>query len=410
MSQGLDSTVEPVVSPIPTSTESTKEAKPVSVSLGIFAWNEELAIASMLESLLGQSLFAHLKDRGERAEIVCVLNGCTDRTALVAGDTVEKLKCDHAAGGSFEFRVADLAERGKVNAWNQYVHSLSTREAGVLFLMDADIVIHHPDTLWNMLRLLETDAEANIAVDRPLKDLALRKGKSVGGRLSLASAVMTQAAEAQLCAQLYAIRSGTARNIYLPKDLAACEDGFIKALVCTDFLTHEVWPRRLKLAPDASHIFEAYTSPMAVLRNQKRQVIGQTIVHLLVDKELSSLPVTERRRLGETIRRREAADPAWLKRLIREHLLGLRFFWRLYPGLLTHRFNQWRRVSGIRRLSCYPAALAALALAFVSSWRAYRLLKSGCTDYWPKAQRVGIEVETPAAGASWSRSPQTFSK
>ena len=59
---------------------------------------------------------------------------------------------------------------------------------------------------------------------------------------------MTRAAHGQLCAQLYCIRAEVARNIYLPKDLAACEDGFIKALVCTDFLTHEVKPERVRLA------------------------------------------------------------------------------------------------------------------------------------------------------------------
>ena len=48
---------------------------------------------------------------------------------------------------------------------------------------------------------------------------------------------MTGSASAQLCGQLYCIRAEVARNIYLPKDLCACDDGFIKALVCTDFLT-----------------------------------------------------------------------------------------------------------------------------------------------------------------------------
>lgn len=382
---------------------STKQAKPAAVCLGVFAWNEEKAIGPMLQSLLGQSLFARLAARGQSAEIICVLNGCTDRTEVVANQTIECLnqqQPEDSRWNAFTFRVANLSERGKINAWNRFVHSLSAAEAQVLFLMDADILIHLPDTLWNMLCLLETDLEANIAVDRPRKDLAFKAQKTLRQRLSLASSDITEAAEAQLCAQLYAIRAEAARNIWLPKDLSACEDGFIKALVCTDALTHEVWPHRIKIARHAEHTFEAYTSPMAILRNQKRQIIGQTIVHILVDKTLKGLPISERRCVGEAIRRREEADPDWLKRLIQEHLKGLKFFWRLYPGLLTQRLRQFSRVRGLKRAICLPAALMGFILALVSSWRAFRALRSGCTNYWPKAHRLGMEPSQTQAVAA----------
>src|SRR3954447_20271005 len=50
------------------------------VSIGIFAWNEEEAIQSTLSSLLNQTLFEELAKSGRHCEVVCVLNGCTDRT------------------------------------------------------------------------------------------------------------------------------------------------------------------------------------------------------------------------------------------------------------------------------------------------------------------------------------------
>lgn len=213
--------------------------------------------------------------------------------------------------------------------------------------------------------------------------------KSLRDRISIAAARLTQSADAQLCAQLYCIRSRVARNIYLPKDLAACEDGFPKALLRTDSLTHEVWPRRIRVAAAAEHTFEAYTSPVAILRNQKRQVIGQTIVHLLVDQHLNSLPLSERQNLAATLQAREAADPDWLKRLIHQHLGRTRFFWQLYPGLLSYRFKRLRQLTVARRLLCLPAAVAASCACLVSSFLGYRSLKAGCTDYWPKAQRLG---------------------
>ena len=358
------------------------------VSLGIFAWNEEAVIQRTLESLLAQSLFSRLAMSGLRAEIILVLNGCTDRTAAVARQTFAQL-CVETPGNPLSWRVLDIPQQGKLNAWNQFVHSASAPEAEVLFMMDADIQIHLADTLWNMLQTLERDADASVAVDQPCKHLAFTSRKGLRERLSLGSAEMTQAAPAQLCGQLYAIRAKVARSIYFPKDLAACEDGFLKALVCTDILKHEVWPQRIQVAPEAAHTFEAYTSPAAILRNQKRQIIGQTLVHLLIDKHLKTLSEPERQNLSDTLERKDRLDPDWLKRLLISHLREVRFFWRLYPGLLGQSFRKLRPFHGGRKARHYPAALAGSIMALLASWMAYRTLKSGCTHYWPKAPRPG---------------------
>jgi hypothetical protein len=272
-------------------------------------------------------------------------------------------------------------------------------------MMDADILIHRPDTLWNMLVTLENDAEASVAVDRPCKDILFKARKSLRERLSLAASRATQAGEAQLCGQLYCIRAEVARNIYLPRDLAACEDGFIKALVCTDFLTHEVWPRRIRLAELAEHTFEAYTSPAAILKNQKRQMIGQTIVHILVDDYLKGLPLAERQRLADTLKAREAADPPWLKRLISAHLQRTRFFWRLYPGLLGDRFKRLGKLGVIKRVACFPAAAAGVCAALCSSFMASRALRAGCTDYWPRADRAGLKPIVSRRLDAWDLTP-----
>src|SRR3954452_17511930 len=134
-----------------------------------------------------------------------------------------------------------------------------------------------------MLIALEQNARASVSVDRPCKDIQFKSNKSLRERLSLATSQATLSAEAQLCGQLYCIRAEVARKIYLPKDLAACEDGFIKALVCTDSLTRPLAPERIQVAEGAAHTFEAYTSFPVILRNQRRQIMGQTIVHILVD-------------------------------------------------------------------------------------------------------------------------------
>ncbi|MDB6021193.1 MAG: glycosyl transferase family 2, partial [Pedosphaera sp.] len=253
------------------------------VSIGILAWNEEKAVRAALESLFQQSLFARLGQRGRRCEIVFVGNGCTDGTSDIVKQVFAEQARRHPDHDWFSCRQLDLQERGKINAWNCYVHHLAAPDAGYMFLMDADILIDGRDTLWNLLAALEGNPQAAIATDQPRKSISLKRRKTLFERFSLSASAMTRAGEAQLCAQLYCIRAETARRIYLPKDLSACEDGFIKTVVCTDFLTGELNPARIVAVPEASHTFEAYTSIGSILKNQKRQMIGQAIVHVLVD-------------------------------------------------------------------------------------------------------------------------------
>jgi len=91
--------------------------------------------------------------------------------------------------------------------------------------------------------------------------------------------------------------------------------------------------------------------------------------------------------MAELLRRKDVEDPSWLKRLIAEHLRRIRFFWRLYPGLLSLRFKRLGQLSLVKRWLCFPATVAATAVSFVASLMAYEALKRGCTDYWPQAAR-----------------------
>jgi glycosyltransferase involved in cell wall biosynthesis len=370
---------------------STPAKLPFCASIGIFAWNEEEAIATTLESLLQQSFFVNLNARGQRCEVVCVLNGCTDNTATVAAEVLARQSREHRAAEAFSGRVVHLSERGKMNAWNQFVHHISAPEVRVLIMMDADIVIHRPDTVWNMFTVLEQDPQAAVAVDQPRKGLVSQRRQTLRHFISSGMTQMTQAAEAQLCGQLYAMRGSCARQIHLPRDLGACEDGFLKVMVCTDLLTQPVNPSRIRLAPDAEHTFEAYTSPGAILKNQKRQIIGQTIVHLLVDRHLNKMPLEQRREMARSLRDRDRQDPDWLKRLVADHLQQVRFFWRLYPNLLAQHFRRLGKVRGLSKVGCLPAALAGFLTGLIAGYWAFRSMKRGVINYWPKPRRLGLE-------------------
>src|SRR5258708_23996757 len=97
-----------------------QEPVPMRISIGILAWNEEEAIGPALASLFRQSLFAELKQRQARCEIVCVANGCTDRTAAVATEIFQHQSLAHSFNDAFSCRSLHVPERGKNNACNLF--------------------------------------------------------------------------------------------------------------------------------------------------------------------------------------------------------------------------------------------------------------------------------------------------
>jgi hypothetical protein len=374
---------------------STGKPGRIYLSIGIIAWNEERNIARMLDSLFRQSLFERLSGRGFKAQIVCAANGCADRTVEIATEVFERQSCEHPFRDAFECRALDIRDRGKVNAWNTFVHKESSPDAQYLLMMDADILIDNLNTLASMVFTLEENPMAWVTTDEPRKHFALKARKSLREALSLVVSDLTRAGQAQLCGQLYCIRSSVARRIFLPRDIGALEDGFIKAMVCTDFLTEEINPNRIVQAPDASHIFEAYATARTVLKNQKRQMIGQTVLHILVDDYLRTLSKDQRLNLARTLEELDRDDPNWVKRLIAEHLARTRFFWRLIPGAASLRFRRLARLRGLQRIGCFPAAVVGFAFSMAGMYLARRALKAGHTQYWPHSKSGGA---TPPAG------------
>src|SRR6266850_2212987 len=225
------------------------------VSIAVRAWNEEKAIRRTLESLFKQSLFEELSKRGERCEVLCVPNGCTDRTPEIAAAVFAEQEEKHPFAAAFTCRVDEVREAGRNHTWNLFVHSFSHRAANFLYLMDSDIVFNQAETLFNMYAALLNDSRACASSDRQIKDIFFKPKKSWRDRISLATSEMTGTIPGKISGQLYCIRADVARRLYLPKDLGAPDDGFIKAVVCTEFFTRELDPSRIVLAENASHVY-----------------------------------------------------------------------------------------------------------------------------------------------------------
>ncbi|HWV98975.1 MAG TPA: glycosyltransferase [Candidatus Acidoferrum sp.] len=364
------------------------QIKAPRISIAVRAWNEEVVIRRTLESLFQQSLFEELSARGEHCEVLCIPNGCADRTAEIAAEVFAGQEKSNSFTGAFACSVRNIREAGRNHTWNAFVHTLSHPEAEFLFLMDSDIFFDRRETLFSMYRALLENPEASVASDQPVKDVSLKPLKSWRDRISLATSAMNGALPGQMTGQLYCIRTAVARRLYLPKDLGI-DDGFIKAIVCTDFFSKALNPSRIVVAPNASHVYEAYTSAGELLKNQKRQMIGQTIVHVLVEYA-KALPQPQRTNLGDTLRREERACPDWVARLVAQHLQRVHFFWRLFPDAPRFRFKRWWRMRGMKRVTHLPATLVGFAVTMLACAQAFRHFKRGKMHFWPKAGRENI--------------------
>ncbi len=370
------------------------QTRPPRLSIAVRAWNEETIIRRTLESLFKQSLFEQLSRRGERCEVICIPNGCTDRTPRIAAEVMAEQKAGSPFAHTFDARVVEIEEAGRNHTWNAFVHELSSREAEFLYLMDSDILFNRHETLFNMYQALLDHPEARVASDQPIKDLLLKPRKTWRDAISLATSAMSGTIEGKISGQLYCIRSEVARRLYLPRQLGI-DDGFIKAVVCTDFFTRDLNPQRVIQVRDASHVFEAYTSVGELLKNQKRQMIGQTIVHVLV-KYLEAL--VPQRNLASLLQKKEQHDPDWLMRLVQQHLSRVHFFWQLFPGAASFRFRRWWKMRGLERVKCFPATMVGFALTMIACAQAQQHFKTGRMHFWPRAGRNNFQ--NVAAGDS----------
>lgn len=209
------------------------------LSIGVLAHNEKLHIEKTLQSLFTQDVFQRFS-----VEIVIVANGCTDETAILAKRSIAEHHAVWSNRGSA--RVEELVVAGKANAWNQFVHKLSSPLASILIMMDADILFLNINTISSMIETLESTPDAVICVDHAVKDIALSTKRTLFQKLLIAATPTVDPDNVPLCGQLYCVRSVQLRQIYLPVQIPV-EDGFLLALLLTEGFTKPPNAKRIIL-------------------------------------------------------------------------------------------------------------------------------------------------------------------
>jgi glycosyltransferase involved in cell wall biosynthesis len=362
------------------------------ISIGVLAYNEADSIAQTLRSLFQQSIF---QMQQFAIEVVVIPNGCTDSTPSIAQDTLQELTQRPAlplqeSPSSLQYRICDLPQAGKSNAWNYYIHDFSARTAEFLVLMDADIQFLNPRTLEELINALQTNPETWISVGIPIKDVALKRHKNLIEHLSIAVSKSAQESlhldNPVICGQLYCGRATALREIWMPIGLPV-EDGFLRAIACTEgFTTTSGSFRRIQKVPSATHVFEAYTHIAALLHHEKRLIMGSVINALLFDYLWNNC--SPEQPAGALIRQRNQQDPNWLHQLLQEKLAE-QGWWVIPSDFSLRRLQGLRSYSLARKILRLSLVLIASFADWIVCIQANAALKRGeGIGYWGNKQQA----------------------
>ena len=331
----------------------------MKISIGILAYNEERFIESTVASLMRQTVFA---DAETEKEIILVANGCIDRTAAVADAALK------AALGAPNLRaeVLELAEPGKANAWNVFIHEASAKDTDYFVLLDADIEFERDDAISRLIQHLEEKPEIEIAPDQPVK-----KFRSKGFFAVLIRAMQKTGSDGDtaLSGQLYAARAKTLRSIVLPRGLVV-EDGFLRAMTLTGSFTHPEERARICRAPAVRHFYAPYESLSGVYRYERRQAAG-TAINRLVYREIQRWRKDGLDPAAEIARRNEQ-DPGWLEGVIAKGVAEGDAIPRNYVFRRLRRRDNW----SLKRLHKLPLIAAATLFDLVVAIDATKELRN----------------------------------
>lgn len=289
---------------------SAAAPKKLRVEIGVFAHNEEVAISTLVAELSRQSLF----DADHICAAIHVLaNGCSDETVQRSKEAISHLPWERRS----IFQIQELAEPGKSRTWNRFVHDLSRPEADLLICMDADIILPNIDVLARLCAALENRPNLHVCTSRPVKDLELsdQRLSFIERLISMGSGSLSNWRNS-ICGQLYAIRSSSARCVWMPIGLPV-EDGFLRAMVLTDLLTQPEQLHRIDGDDATWHVYASERTVGGLVRHQTRIVVGGAINAMLFGVMRRDAPKLDDAR---ALLKLAAGDELWLERTERREL------------------------------------------------------------------------------------------
>ncbi len=304
----------------------------MKVSIGMLAHNEENTIGSAIQQILNQDIFdvSNLD-----IQFLVITNGCTDRTAFVATEVIDKSDINQ------DLRVVNITMAGKSNAWNVYAHNAAWQDADYLVLVDADIDLYDTTSLTKLVyRLIDTPG-ASVSTDIPRKDIEKKKDKNIFDKLSILLSKINNQKKRAITGQLYCIKGDKARQIYLPVGLPV-EDGFLAAMIQTEnFTQNNSKTNRITVVESVSHYFQAFVNPIDLLKHEKRLMIGSAINSMIFNYLWANVS-GKSMHAGIMVRDLNHSQPKWLEALIVQYK-GKRGFWFVPKDLCLKHFRNLRK-------------------------------------------------------------------
>lgn len=353
------------------------------VTIGILARNESESIAATVASLFRQSVFLQ-PDVGAvpqvRWHVIVVANGCTDDTAERASEALERA-CATVPAAAVRWSVESLERAGKSNAWNELVHRIAPNDTAAFVMIDADIEFGHADTIANSLARLEADPSALVVVDRPLKDFTRKPKLSLLERISVMQSRAAEGTAPGIAGSFYCARSATLRQIWMPIGLSV-EDGFLAAMVISDFFRASPDPSRIVRAENATHYFKGISAIRDVVMHEVRLVIGSLLNCYLCWDSLLFMTPADGEGAGPVIRDLNASKPDWYPRMMANQIAA-RGIWIIPTAMLFRRWISWWGLPWLKKIVRLPVTLATFAfdlvVMFLANWK---MVSGRAVGFW----------------------------
>lgn len=355
------------------------------ICIGILARNEADRIGALIADLDRQTLFR----KNDISMSLCVVaNGCTDATVEVARNALSDTA--FVRQGRLA-SVHSLAQAGKSNAWNEFIHKIAPRDTDYVFLLDADIRIPEHEALQRMLDRLTSSKGAVVAIGKSTSDLSLRRPKNLAELLIKAGTGKVNDPQTALSGAFYCACYAELGKIWMPTGLPV-ENGFLRAMIMTSSFLQSENPERLVFVDGAQHIFESERSVRAVFRHNVRLRVG-TALNVLLFNHLRKLSA-EGVDLSRYIYERNHQDPSWLNSLVDEELKRSAFFV-VHKGALSARWGRFRGLRLKDRLKELPMLCVGVVFETILFVRANTLMRRRkAAGFWWRAKRLSISGHT----------------
>lgn len=281
----------------------------MKIDIGIFAYNEEQNISHIIKQVAKQSI---LNNPDMSVRIVILANGCIDQTVNNAQKAIKELSNIDTTS----FEVLDLPFKGKAKTWNHFVHQICRSQSNYLVFMDADITLHSPSTIFDMINRIDGDTNTLVVSSHAIKDLKLTKRQlTLVEKIISSSGASAEDYAHSICGQLYAAKKSAIENIFMPCGLPV-EDGYLRAMILTNSFEEPEKFTKIESTSEIWHSYESISTIKELIQHQTRIVIGSAINSMIFEIISSQKTPQDKINLTQTF----YVNELWLQGVLKQNL------------------------------------------------------------------------------------------